>query len=129
MEFTQTDLPEPVVPAMRTWGIFAMLPTMTFPAMSLPMATESFDLEARNLSESIRSPNHTVARSRFGTSTPTVEILSGMGAMRTLSTPRDRAMSLPRFSIFESFTPWSRRSSYRVMEGPRTAPVMVAPTP
>ena len=129
MELTHTDLPEPVVPAMSTWGIFAILPTMTLPAMSLPMATLSRDFEARKTSESIRSPSQTVVLSRLGTSTPTVEILSGMGAMRTLSTPRERAMSLPRFSILDSFTPWSRRSSYRVMEGPRTAPVMVAPTP
>ena len=43
-EFMQTDLPEPVVPAMSIWGSFAILPTMQSPPMSLPRAKLSLDL-------------------------------------------------------------------------------------
>ena len=34
----QTDLPDPVEPAISIWGIFAMSDTTTFPAMSFPTA-------------------------------------------------------------------------------------------
>ena len=38
----QTDLPEPVAPAMSRCGIFAMSVTMVLPAMSLPTPKASF---------------------------------------------------------------------------------------
>ena len=41
----------------------------------------------------------------FGTSMPTVDILSGIGAMRTLTTPRASAISPARFVSLLSFTP------------------------
>ena len=47
----------------------------------------------------------------FGTSTPTVEILSGMGAMRTFMTPSESARSLERLVSFVSFTPASSSRS------------------
>ena len=39
MELMQTDLPLPVAPAMRTWGILARSATATPPVISLPRAT------------------------------------------------------------------------------------------
>ena len=54
-EFMQTDLPEPVVPAMSMCGSFAMLPTMQSPPMSLPRAKLSFDFAEVNFGDSIMS--------------------------------------------------------------------------
>jgi hypothetical protein len=39
--FTQTDLPDPVAPAMRRCGILARSATTTFPSRSLPNAMGS----------------------------------------------------------------------------------------
>ena len=36
IEFTATDLPDPVVPAMSRWGIFARSAMYGMPSMSLP---------------------------------------------------------------------------------------------
>ena len=44
MEFMHTDLPEPVVPAISTWGSLAISPTMQLPPMSLPTAKATADL-------------------------------------------------------------------------------------
>ena len=44
IELMQTDLPDPVVPAISKWGILEMLPTMHCPAISLPTAKDSLDL-------------------------------------------------------------------------------------
>ena len=41
MELIQTDLPEPVAPAISRCGILAMLATVMLPAISLPSATET----------------------------------------------------------------------------------------
>ena len=91
-----TDLPEPVVPAMSTCGSFEIFPTMFLPLMSLPTANSVDSSTVRML---------TGETSLFGTSTPTTEILSGMGAMRTPLAPSARAISSCKFVIFESFTP------------------------
>ena len=104
-ELVQTDLPEPVVPAMRTCGSLAMLPMMLLPAMSLPTAKATLDLCCVNSRDSNTSRMWTAETSLFGTSMPTTEILSGMGAMRTPDAPSARAMSSARFVILESFTP------------------------
>ena len=104
-EFMHTDLPEPVVPAMSIWGSLAILPTMHSPPISLPRAKLSLDLALTNLGDSIMSRRYTVLTILLGTSIPTVEILSGMGAIRTLMTPRARARSPARFVTRDSFTP------------------------
>ena len=54
-EFMHTDLPEPVVPAMSRCGSFEMFPTTACPAMSLPIAKLSFDLDVAKRGESIIS--------------------------------------------------------------------------
>ena len=38
----QTDLPEPVVPAINKWGIDAKSPTIGFPEILLPRAIGNF---------------------------------------------------------------------------------------
>ena len=110
-EFMHTDLPEPVVPAMSRCGSFEILPTTASPAISLPMAKESLDLDDANFFESIISRRYTVLMSLFGTSMPTVDILSGMGAIRTLTTPSASAISPARFVSLLSFTPCSSSMS------------------
>ena len=110
-ELVQTDLPEPVVPAMSTWGSFAMLPMMHLPEMSLPRAKatlEGFSVKSR---VSSTSRMRTLVTCLLGTSMPTTEIFSGMGAMRTPVAPRARAMSSARLVILLSFTPWSSTNS------------------
>ena len=81
--FTQPDLPEPVVPAMRMWGCLARSVPIALPAMSLPSQTDSGD---QPLGASWNtSPRWTILRTRLGTSTPTA-CLPGIGArMRTCS--------------------------------------------
>jgi hypothetical protein len=81
--FTQPDLPEPVVPAIRMCGCLARSVPIAFPAMSLPSQTDSGDHPFGASWKT--SPRWTIARIRFGTSTPTA-VLPGMGArMRTCS--------------------------------------------
>ena len=104
-EFVQTDLPEPVVPAMSTCGSFEMSPTIALPPMSLPTAKATRERCSVNVRDSITSRMRTVVTVRFGTSIPTTEILFGIGAMRTPLAPSARAMSSERFVILLSFTP------------------------
>ena len=81
--FTQPDLPEPVVPAMRMCGCLARSVPIALPAMSLPSQTDSGD---QPLGASWKtSPRCTILRTRLGTSTPTA-VFPGIGArMRTCS--------------------------------------------
>ena len=88
-----------------------MLPTTHLPEMSLPMAKDSELLAPWNSWDSMTSRRYTIETILFGTSMPTVLILSGIGAMRTFMTPRERAMSFARFVSFVSFTPASSSRS------------------
>ena len=128
-EVVHTDLPEPVVPAMSRWGSLAMLPTMLRLLMSRPTAKDTLEGLSRNSRESITSRMGTGETSLLGTSMPTMEILSGMGAMRTPVAPRARAMSSARLVSLFSRTPWSSSTSYRVTEGPRVTLTMAASMP
>ena len=104
-ELVQTDLPEPVVPAISTWGSFPISPTMQCPPMSLPTAKATEDLWFTKAGDSTTSRIRTEETCRLGTSMPTTDILSGMGAMRTPDAPSASAMSSARFVILLSFTP------------------------
>ncbi len=128
-EFMHTDLPEPVVPAMSICGSFAILPTTQSPPMSLPSAKLSLDLALMNFGDSMISRRYTVLTILFGTSMPTVDILSGMGAMRTFTTPRASARSPARFVTRASLTPCSSSISKRVTVGPRVTPTIAALMP
>jgi hypothetical protein len=50
IELTLTDFPEPVVPAMRRWGMRARSAAKGIPSMSLPMPMVSFDFDLRKAS-------------------------------------------------------------------------------
>ena len=128
-ELVHTDLPEPVVPAMSRWGSLEMSHTTQRLLMSLPTAKDTLEVREQNSREPMTSWMGTALTWRLGTSMPTVEILSGMGAMRTAGAPRARAMSSARLVILLSFTPCSSSSSYRVTEGPRVTFTSLASTP
>ena len=101
MEFTHTDLPEPVVPAMSRCGIFAILQVTMAPLMSLPRTVSSFLLKLpRNSGVSISSRKNTVSRTLFGTSIPTADLF-GIGA--SIRTPAEA-----RFSAISSTSPVMR---------------------
>ena len=117
-ELVQTLLPEPVVPAMSRWGSLVMFPTTHLPEMSLPTAKATLEGWVRNSSDSMTSRMGTGTVVLLGTSTPTTEFFPGMGAMRTLTAPRLKAMSPARLVTLLSFTPRFSSSSYRVTDGP-----------
>ena len=54
-ELVQTDLPEPVVPAISRWGSLAMLPTIQLPPMSFPRAKATLESWPWRLTETIHS--------------------------------------------------------------------------
>ena len=47
----QTDLPEPVAPAIKRCGIFAISAITGFPAISFPAANASLDFDFINASD------------------------------------------------------------------------------
>ena len=78
-QFTQTVLPEPVVPAIKRCGISSNSVIIAFPDMLLPRASFSFESDFLYCSESRSSFKNTRALSLLGTSTPTVPF-PGTGA-------------------------------------------------
>src|ERR1039457_3355912 len=69
-----TDLPEPVEPAMRMWGMAARSAVTMRPLMSLPRAMASLDLDCAKDSDSTTSRSQMVSRSWLGTWIPTVDL-------------------------------------------------------
>ena len=82
-ELRKLDLPEPVWPATRRWGILARLTITVRPLMSRPRVASSGWVALAASSDTSRSPTVIIWRRTFGTSTP-MACLPGMGArMRT----------------------------------------------
>ena len=107
----QTDLPEPVEPAISMCGILPRSATMILPAMSLPSAIVTGDLAFLNSSLSTMSRSSTVAASLFGTSMPTAAF-PGIGAsMRTRGAASASAMSLLKDVMRLTRTPGAGCSS------------------
>ncbi len=105
MEFTQTDFPAPVVPAIRIWGISAMLQITTSPEIFFPRAAPSLLSHLRKVSLSIISRIYTVSFSLLGTSIPTAALL-GIGASILIpAVARLRDISSTNPVIFEILTP------------------------
>ena len=125
----QTDLPDPVAPAIRRCGIFAISVTFVLPAISLPTAKLIFDLDSLNSFDSIRSRNATVTFSLFGTSIPTAAF-PGIGAsIRMSAAARLSLISSASPTILLTFTPISGWISYLVTAGPQLILVTVTLTP
>ena len=105
MQFMQTLLPEPVVPAISTCGILEISAMMGSPEISSPRQNASLERWLWNCSDSTRSFRYTVRRSSLGTSIP-MAALPGIGAnMRTPDAARLRAISSDRFLMRLTFTP------------------------
>ena len=106
-----TDLPEPVVPAMRRCGIRWRSTQYGTPSMFLPRPSGRNPPAEANASDSSRSRSQTVARSLFGTSMPTTP-LPGIGAMMRIRVALSAIVSsLSRFSMRASFTPATGENS------------------
>ena len=125
MEFTHTDLPEPVVPAISRWGILAISPMTGLPVISLPTAKDSLLVALRKAGEPMHSRMLTMVTVLFGTSMP-MATLSGIGAIRTETAPSASAISSASAVMRENFTPREMVSSNRVTDGPRTMPIIFA---
>ena len=125
----QTDLPDPVEPAIRRWGILAISATIVLPSISLPAAKASLDLAFINSGLWIRSRSITALCSLLGTSIPTAA-LPGIGAsIRISGAARFSLISSESPTILLTFTPISGCSSYLVTVGPQLTFVTLAFTP
>ena len=105
MERVQTDLPEPVVPAMMTWGIFAISPSIILPVISFPTANVSLLFESLNSGEDIISRRVTMSFAVFGISMPTAALPGTGASIRTPCAARLRAISSSSPFIFDTFIP------------------------
>ena len=129
MQFTPTDLPDPVVPATNTWGIFPRSATTGAPAISCPSASVSVDFESSNVEEANTSLKFTVCRSALGISMPTTLLPGITSTTLTEITARERAKSLAKLDILETFTPAAGCISKRVTTGPGYTATTSATTP
>ena len=78
-ELMHDDLPAPVAPEIRMWGMSARFSMTGRPAMSRPSATSRGCVALRASSEASTSPRVTSWRMRLGTSMPMADF-PGMGA-------------------------------------------------
>ena len=107
----QTDLPEPVAPAIRRCGILAISVTMTLPPISLPTANATGLFAFSNASPSRSSLKCTELGFSFGTSIPTAD-LPGIGAsIRMLGAARLSFRSSARLVILLTRTPCAGSTS------------------
>src|ERR1700753_910493 len=104
MALMATDLPEPVEPAISTWGMLARSAVTMRPLMSLPSAMGSRDFDCAKLSHSTTSRSQMVSRSWLGTWMPTVDLpamrsmrmdSAAMARQRSSAGPGDRAGLTP----------------------------------
>ena len=100
----QTDLPEPVVPAINKWGIDERSPITDMPEILLPKAIGSLTSFLWNLSFEIISLSATLSLISLGISIPTV-FLPGITETREDVELVFLARSSERFIIFETLTP------------------------
>ncbi len=113
-----TDLPEPVAPATRTWGILVMSQRMTSPPASRPKGVTRWPSVFLYPLSSSKPRSNTGLVFLFGISTP-IAGLPGIGAsILTEVAARLRAMSSARFTIRLTLTPGPGASSYLVIVGP-----------
>jgi hypothetical protein len=113
-----TDFPDPVVPAMRAWGILARSATKGLPVRSRPRARGSSALLLANSGAWRISRRNTISGFGLGISTPTAPF-PGIGAtMRMLRAFMANARSASRLAILFTFTPGAGTTSNWVTTGP-----------
>ena len=127
--FIHTLFPEPVAPAIKTCGIFAISVTIASPETSFPRANASFDLCSLNSSVCKISLMCTTSLSSFGTSIPTA-CFPGIGASILIDlAAKFKAISSARFAILLTRTPSAGFNSYLVIAGPTETFSTFAETP
>src|SRR5213593_3177919 len=123
-----TDLPEPVAPAIRRWGILARSATTDSPSRFLPRAMGSTRLLRWYSSPSTRSRMCTMRGIGLGTSIPTAAF-PGMGAtMRSEGARMASARSSASAAMRPTFTPGPGATSYCVTTGPTVRPAIAPST-
>ena len=123
IEFTHTDLPEPVVPAISRWGISAISAITMPPEISLPSTAASLLFFSAISLLSISCLNGTVSLILFGTSMPTAGLF-GIGASILMpDEARLSAISSASPVILEILTPAAGCNSYLVTDGPLQVPI------
>ena len=122
-EFTQTDFPEPVEPAIKRCGVFARSIKRGSPEMSFPKITGIAIFSKAGFFCSIISRKLTTARFLFGISIPTADF-PGIGeTMRTEVAASLSAILSCKERILFTFTPGAGRISNIVTTGPFRIPV------
>ena len=124
MVFTQTDLPEPVAPAMSRCGIFARSAMTGFPSRSLPSAMGSAAcarLELARLDELAEArPSRGVGFGHFDADGAAPrDRRDDRGCSARASRARGRST---RFAIWRTFTPGAGSTSNCVTIGPVVRP-------
>ena len=118
MTFIITDLPDPVVPAIKRCGKSARLSTTGLPVIFRPTANSSGEVCSAHSLLSRIMRKLTLCADLFGISTPTYGC-PGIGAsIRTLSTARLRANSLSRLAKRDIGMPRCGSMQYCVTRGP-----------
>ncbi len=118
MELMQTDLPEPVAPAINRWGILPRSHRITSPPTSRPRAATSGLFSFWNSSDSKRLLRSTERIFLLGISMP-IAAFPGIGAsILTPMAAKLKAMSSERFTIRLTLMPGPGASSKRVIVGP-----------
>ena len=128
MELTQKDLPDPVCPAIRRWGILAISPTRGLPSTSRPRARRSRVLASRNWGDSIISRSPTVAIPELGISIPTTGRPGTGSSMRRVWAARTSCRSASKDLIFFTEMPSAGLSRNCVTRGPMRASLTVTGT-
>ena len=123
-----TDLPDPVVPAIKRCGIFAKLATTGSPPMSFPKAIGSFWFPSpKNLEDKI-SRKTTFSLASLGSSIP-ITVFPGIVETRADSADIERAISSERPITLLAFKPGAGSSSYIVTTGPGLTDTISPRTP
>ena len=100
-----TVLPEPVEPAINTWGIFVKSVTIGLPVTSLPKTIGISAFASAQDLDSIMSRIQTAWAIRLGTSMPTVPFPGTGARIRTDKALNPKAIFLSKLTIFSTRTP------------------------
>ena len=129
MVFKQTDLPEPVVPAISKWGILTKSNVEISPEVVLPIARLNSLSDSANFSELMMERKNTVSGFRLGISIPTDD-LPGIGAITlTRLASITLAKSSDNCTNLLTLTPSAGSTSNKVITGPGLTLTTLPTTP
>ena len=128
MVLMPTDLPEPVVPAIRRWGMRERSTVTNSPPIFLPSASASRASVSWKSGDSSSSRSTTISRRSLGSSMP-MALRPGTTATRAATALMERAMSSASPMTREDLVPGAGSSSYSVTTGPGRTLVISPFTP